>query len=214
MSGETFPTPSELEEMIEGALPFPHPWAAAIHEAGHAIVSVAVGAYPQELAIGYDEERRSDGYARCGRWIDEASHWPAGGAETVASLAAGYMAEELARSDVVDPDPNDYANGVVLQRDFGFGDAPPGSDEARVLGAVGFVVGEDAGQETAFLEIELGASLAIEILVECWEDLKKVAAELYRLRRLNREQLFDLLRRSGTGEESCWQQQLRARRPE
>lgn len=203
------PTVDDMRAAARASIDRPTDWEVAFHEAGHVVVEVAVaGSYPDFVYLSDDPTADHAGRT-VGRsfivtrtLIDavNAGHVtiqppPPGTSmpaldlaamvkrqrhQFAAVLLAGDLARELALDYRVD------VSEIVCEVEDGEVDSGTDVDQLRALVA-------DLSPADAETVIEDAAQAALVALRARWDDVRTVAAALVARRRLDREDLFDLL---------------------
>ncbi len=185
----SIPTPIELEAAARASLETPTVWEVAFHEAGHAIVPIDAGRFPELVYINDDIADRSHaGRNVFSMWLP--SDWASSPLRAVfgpearllaTTLLAGHVAEARARgSDHEAQGDREWAQSVL-------DDDPEDSD----------------GEALASLMNELNYDEAVDLLVGArreanavlgrrWPDVQQLASRLVRDRRLDRDDLWTM----------------------
>lgn len=181
------PSPNELLEAAKASPQAFTEWEVAFHEAGHVVVEVATGSFPDEVWLNLDGARgddhagrtRSRSYLGAEVWATEPLLEPTAERAAV-TLFAGDLATAIAIGHRIDL-------GEVVWQVLD-GDDHESTDSAALRRLVSHL--SDAAAESW---LEARAAEAEAILRDRWADVERVAAELVEHRRLDREALQDLL---------------------
>lgn len=197
MSVSPIPSAQELREAAKGAMDAgdyrPTDWEVAFHEAGHVVVEVALGSYPD---VVYLNDHNLSGVDHAGR-TSSRSFLGLDGPIVCEDESIAAIIETQRRRYAATVAAGDLAGGIAcgFQLDLydtvvGLldEDGSEGTDAEKLRSLV-----YDMRPGDAELWLESALAEAERLLRERWADVGRVAAALIERRSLSRDDLYDLL---------------------
>ena len=162
--------------------------ATAVHEAGHAVVSIALGLYPESVCINDDPRVAEAGRTTFGGWILPEEHVSepvlAAAIRTLRSnhgavIAAGQVAEDLASERDAQHVGLAYMDGSLAAGELV-------GDEGRLVGMA------LRHSDDPYRWIRTAYGTSVELIRDHWDAVRALADKLLTHRELRREELWEL----------------------